>query len=553
VTTAVAPPPVDLNALEHTYIGPSWSRTPLGTFLTPEDAGLKTLGWEIAAWCTKYLNDPDGGRWKFTNEQFRLLLWWYAVDENGWFTARKGVLQRLKGWGKDPFAAVLAIVEFVGPSQFSHFDEKDEPVGKAHRRAWVQVAAVSRDQTRNTMTLMPALMSQKLIDAYGIKAGAELIRANKGRCRIEAVTSNYRSLEGGRSTFVILNETHHWIKSNQGDLMYETVANNTAKMSCRYLAITNAYLPGEGSVAEKMREQYEKVQQGTEPDTGLLYDTIEADERTPLTEAGLRAALPILRGDAVWLNVDSILSVALDTSISEARRRRMWLNQVVTDKDALYAAHHLRSLIRDVDLRPDDEIVLGFDGARYEDAAALVAIRIRDRATFLVKAWEKPSTWDTHTRGRWEVNTADVDNAVRTAFRMFTVKVFFADVNLWESYITEWTTDFGTSLAVKATAAGAIGWDMRNSAKETTRAHERFMGALTDGSIVFNGDETLRRHTMNARRAENTWGTYFRAESHDTTRKVDAYAAWMLAHEALHRYLTNGRPQKKKTGAGYFM
>lgn len=78
------------------------------------------------------------------------------------------------------------------------------------------MAAVSRDQTRNTMTLMPSLMSQKLIDAYGIKLGAELVRANMGRCRIEAVTSNYRSLEGGRSTFVILNETHHWINGQPG-------------------------------------------------------------------------------------------------------------------------------------------------------------------------------------------------------------------------------------------------------------------------------------------------------------------------------------------------
>jgi hypothetical protein len=544
---------VDLDALEHTFIGPTWSRTPLGMYLTPEDLGLTTLGWEIATWCTKYLNGLDGGRWQFTNEQFRLLLWWYAVDERGRFAYRKGVLQRLKGWGKDPFAAVLCIIEFVGPCQFSHFGDDGQPIGKAHKRSWVQVAAVSRDQTRNTMTLMPSLMSQRLIDAYGIKAGAELIRANKGRCRIEAVTSNYRSLEGGRSTFVILNETHHWIKSNQGDLMYETVANNTAKMACRYLAITNAYLPGEGSVAEKMREQYEKVQQGTEPDTGLLYDSIEADERTPLSEAGLRAALPILRGDAKWLDVDAILAVALDTSISEARRRRMWLNQVVTDKDALYPLHLLRSLIRDVDLRPDDEIVLGFDGARYEDSAALVAIRIRDKASFLVKAWEKPSTWDTRDRGRWEVNTADVDNAVRSTFRMFTVRAFFADVNLWESYIADWTADYGTNLTVKATAAQAIGWDMRNSAKESTRMHERFMGALTDGLICFNGDETLRRHTMNVRRAENTWGTYFRKESQDTTRKIDAYAAWLLAYEALHRYLTNGRPAKKKTGAGYFL
>jgi hypothetical protein len=119
VTAAVA----DLEALEHTFIGPSWTRGPLGNYLTPEDLGLKTLGWQIAAWCTKYLNGLDGGRWQFTNEQFRLLLWWYAVDENGRFAYRKGVLQRLKGWGKDPFAELALNCGFDEISITPHGDD----------------------------------------------------------------------------------------------------------------------------------------------------------------------------------------------------------------------------------------------------------------------------------------------------------------------------------------------------------------------------------------------------------------------------------------------
>lgn len=126
-----APAPTALDSLEHTYIGPTWSRGPLGNFLIPERA----LGWHIAAWCTKYLNGLDGGRWKFTNEQFRFILWWYAVDENGRFAYRKGVLQRLKGWGKGPLAAVMCIIEFVGPSQFSHWGGDGQPVGKPHPRS----------------------------------------------------------------------------------------------------------------------------------------------------------------------------------------------------------------------------------------------------------------------------------------------------------------------------------------------------------------------------------------------------------------------------------
>jgi hypothetical protein len=31
-----------------------------------------------------------------------------------------GVLQRPKGWGKDPLLAVICMVEFVGPSRFTY-------------------------------------------------------------------------------------------------------------------------------------------------------------------------------------------------------------------------------------------------------------------------------------------------------------------------------------------------------------------------------------------------------------------------------------------------
>ena len=79
-----------------TFIGPTWLSDSNGWVL-PE----KTLGWELAAWCNTYLanpNDPEEP-WEFTPEQLRFFLWWYAVDERGKPAFRKGVLQRLKGWG----------------------------------------------------------------------------------------------------------------------------------------------------------------------------------------------------------------------------------------------------------------------------------------------------------------------------------------------------------------------------------------------------------------------------------------------------------------------
>lgn len=34
-----------------------------------------------------------------TKEQKRFILWWYAIDAQGKFIYRDGVLGRIKGWG----------------------------------------------------------------------------------------------------------------------------------------------------------------------------------------------------------------------------------------------------------------------------------------------------------------------------------------------------------------------------------------------------------------------------------------------------------------------
>lgn len=424
-------------------------------------------------------------------------------------------------------------------------------MGKAHDKAWVQVAAVSRDQTRNTMTLFPALMSDLFIETYQIDAGIELIRAHGGRQRLEAVTSNYRSLEGGRSTFVVLNETQHWIRGNNGDHMYTTIDGNATKMDGRYMAITNAYIPGEDSVAEKMREAYEKIVEGKAADVGFMYDSIEAHPSTPLTPEALRIVLPKIRGDSIWLNVEAIIQSVLDLTISASRSRRMWLNQIVAEEDALYGREQWDPLIdEDATPIPGDDIVIGFDGGKTDDATALIALRVSDMLAFPIGIWEKP---DGPSGDGWEINREAVDSAVHEAFRLYNVQGFYADVALWESHIADWTVTYGEGLSVKAHANNAIAWDMRASAKLVTRAHERLMRAIFDGKIRHDGDLTLRRHVLNARRRTNNYGISFGKESRESSRKVDAYAALLLAHEALNDLRTRGKVEKIHTGRGWFL
>jgi hypothetical protein len=536
---------VDPADLQPEYLGPAWQ--------TDEDGNWKlpcwTLGWEIAGWCSEWLNAVDGqGPWNFTDEQLRILLWWYAVDETGAFIYRSSVIQRLKGWGKDPFGGVLCLVELLGPSRFAGW-VGGEPVGAPHPNAWVQVAAVSRDQTRNTMTLFPALMSDRIIDHYGIKPGAELIRARGGRVRLEAVTASYRALEGGRATFVLLNETHHWVQGVNGPQMFEVIDNNTTKTGSRYMAITNAYLPGEASVAESMREAYNAVREGRAVDTRVLYDSIEADPRTPLTPEALRLVLPQIRGDATWLDVNAIIASVMNLTVSVARSRRMWLNMVTADDDAVYGPADLAAIVRDATLRPGDEIVLGFDGGKSDDGTAVVAIRVRDGMTFLLGYWQAP---DGPAGDGWEIDRAAVDSEVRRAFRVFTVAGMYCDVALWESHIQAWAEDYGKQLKVTAPGKNPLAWDMRGSLKRSTLAHERLVSAILEGRVFFDGDLTLKRHALNAKRRENKHGLSFGKASRESKYKVDAYAAWMLAHEALGDFRIRSA-QNARSGQGYFL
>jgi len=103
-----------------TLIGPTWKTTEDGSWLLPEH----TLGWEIAGWCTKYLKSPRNPEepFKFTLEQLRFILHWYAVDAKGKFLYRTGVLQRMKGAGKlrtlylQYFASLSSLARLASPT-----------------------------------------------------------------------------------------------------------------------------------------------------------------------------------------------------------------------------------------------------------------------------------------------------------------------------------------------------------------------------------------------------------------------------------------------------
>lgn len=545
-------------------IGPSWQKDPDGGWLEPE----RTLGWGIVGWVDENLRMPDGSPFRLTVEQLRLLLWWYAVDGRGRFVFRDGVVQRIKGWGKDPFAAVVAAVEFVGPCRFARWDG-DEPVGVENPAAWIQVAATSKDQTRNTMTLFPSLFSKRCVEAHQIDIGKEIIYAHKGARRIEAVTSSPRSLEGGRPTFTIANETQHWVTSNEGHAMWAVIQRNAMKApegSSRVLAITNAYNPAEDSVAQRTREAWEKIQSGEFADSGIMYDSLEAPPEAPLTLEAAADVIAAVRGDSWWVDPESYAKFVIDSRTPPSEARRFAYNQITAAEDAWVDPNHVKAAVRDLPETPADEWALFFDGSKSDDSTGLMGCRLADGHLVTLGVWEKPSGG----RGRsWVVDRFDVDRTVREELKGRKVVAFWADPShavddegfgYWDAMIDGWHRDYGDKFRVWSVQSGpnrhSIMWDMSSPSnhKLFTQAAEVFVTELEEQSkvdapvtLTHDGHPMLVRHMVNARRFPNKFGVSLMKEHRESARKIDL-AVCAVGARMLRRVVLN-RAGKKRTGS----
>ncbi|MEV0647821.1 terminase [Phytomonospora sp. NPDC050363] len=510
-----------------------------GAILTgPAGLPARTLGWAVLAWTIKYLRQPDGpdaGKpWRFSAEQVRFLLWFYALDAFGRFTYRRAIYRRSKGHGKDPLAAALALIEFLGPCRYGGTTDAGDPIAIPHSSAWVQLAAVSEAQTNNTMSLVLGMLEgSPAVEVYGLDIGKTIIYSRTGK--LQTVTSSPRSMEGNRPSFALLNEVQHWLSSNDGHAMADVIRRNLGKSrdgAGRSVEICNAHVPGEESVGEKSYEAWQSIVEGRSQASGILYDSREAPPTTDMSDpVSLRAGLAAAYGDsAAWVDLDRIAGEIWDPGTPASTSRRYYLNQVTAAEDAWTTAHDWDACALLDALAPGDLVTIGGDGSRSDDSTALAVCRVPDGLLDLAAVWEQP---DGPAAATWEVPRAEVDAMMAHLFGRYRVLAAYWDVAGWESYIDKWSVEYGDVLAVKASSRSAVGWDMRSRTKEfVQRGAETMHAAILDGTLIHTGHPVLRRHVLNARRRPNRWGVGWGTEHRESARKVDALAAATLARIA---------------------
>jgi hypothetical protein len=574
--------------VEAVHLGPTWQRDPAtGLYVAPEHS----LGKGIAEWVHRYVASPDGeGPWVCTPEQLRLLYHVYALRRTSTrartdWVYRELNVQRLKAWGKDPFAAMLALVEMVGPCRLDHWDEHGDPVGRAEPAAWVQVMAVAKAQTKNTMKMFATLVGPRMRTDYHVVVGKEQVVALGGERTIEAVTSAPATMEGNRPTFQIGGEPHWWRENNDGHAMREVMDRNNKRPGSRILWITNAYNPSEMSVGQANREGWELARSGEYADTGVMYDSLEAPESARMVPREIPVVLAAVRGDSHWVDIDAITKRILDPRNSVATSRRFYFNQIGADDEAWADPKDVDATIHpqvktwradpDIDVsdtgaairlgwapvEPDEPVVLFFDGGKSDDHTAISGYRLADDYLFSVGYWGRPARLD--SRERWFAPREDVDDRVTEAMDRFRVVALWADPShakddeddtpYWDGLLDVWHRRWKDQLGFWAVKTGemqhAVKWDMTSPARQAVfvQGAEEFVRALEDHALSHDGHPMFVRYMKNAKALQTRYGTSLWKGARGSKRKIDG-AVTHVGARMLGQLVLNRQTEEKTKG-----
>jgi len=525
------------------------------------------LGYDVGAWIESHIVVPDGylrgHPYKLTDEMWQFLIWFYRLYPfaEPWpapdalrFTGAQ--LRRSQKWGKDPFGAAIILAEALGPTRFDGWTEAGEPVGAPYPTPLIVCLGTSEEQTANTWRpLLEMIRLGPLINLPGMDAGQTRVHLLGGGT-IEPVTTSARARLGAPLTFLTITESHLFALQGGFRKVCGAVKRNVAGMDGRWLELTNAFDPTEGSEAQVTAESDDTVRvphPDDDPDPHrdarhkrVLVDNIPSKRVEDLSNDDelyselLRQYAHSARERGGWVNIKGrIMSEVRSSRHLEADRRRFFLNEIVIGESVFIDPIMWDVLARpdELPLRPKDLIALGFDGSKYRDATALVASRLSDGKLFTIKIWERPANADED----WKVPSTEVDETVRNVFAAYRVACMFADPYRWQDYIDNWAQDFDNVVEFAT-----------NVEQRMDREIERFNTSFAGNDIKHDGNEILTRHMKAAvlvkagRKKprpgdENAIAThYYKLAKRADGMHIDGAVASVLAHAARGHAIEKG-------------
>jgi hypothetical protein len=335
---------------------------------------------------------------------------------------------------------------------------------------------------------------------------------------IEPVTASSRSRLGQRVTFVVQDETHSWVQSNHGWQLADNQRRNLAGMKGRFLETTNAFDPVENSVAQRTFE-------GKAP--GTLLDDAEPPPGSIRNKRERRKVMEAVYGDSWWIDFDRIdAEIEALLEHDPAQAERFFLNRKLASEGAAFDIERFVKLAKPRTPEKGETVVIGVDGARYEDAIAVVATEVKSGYQWPLVVVERPDD----APDDYEHDFARVDAAVNEAFERWNVWRVYIDPQRIDRLVEGWSNRHGEKRIVEwqTYRPRPIAWAVR-----------KYEQAIASGDVSHDGSEVLVRHVRNARKRVLTVLDDKERPMHTLTkdhvrspRKIDAAMAAVLSWEA---------------------
>jgi phage terminase large subunit-like protein len=444
----------------------------------------------------------------------------FARDENGGLRAQVALVGTPRKSGKSALASTLALYSLIA---------------EGIEGGEVVVAAAEKEQARIIFG-----EAKRMVEASELSEMCTLYRdaifVPSTNSVMKVLSAEAYSKEGLNVSRAIVDEIHAHKNRELFDVLSLSMGNR-GKLA-QLLAVTTAGqktdMTGQDSIAYSLYQYGKRVSTGEVVDPTFFMSWWEAEpEADHRLESTWESANP---GYNDLVSKDDFASAVNRTPEPEFRTKR--LNQWVSSLNAWLPTGKWEQLNQDIQLDPDQPVIVGFDGSFNGDCTALTYCTIPQDDEIphvgLIRVWEKqPEDTDD-----WRVSTSEVEDEIIQFCQKYNVKEIACDPFRWQR----------TMEAMQELGLPVVEYNS-SSPSRMVPACSKFYTAVTESNISHDGNPTLSRHLTNAVIKVDRLGPRIVKEHRGSPRKIDAAVAAVIAFDRA----TVGRVESEELTPQFFI
>jgi phage terminase large subunit-like protein len=437
--------------------------------------------------------------------QKELLCQIFARDEDGGLRNRISLIGMPRKSGKSALGSIIAA--------FGLMDVKTQG-------AEIYSVAADRNQARIVFEdTKRMIQNTELKDHVKIYRDAILVPATNNVYRV--LSADAPRHEGLSPTMVLFDELHAQPNRQLFDVM--SLAQGARGKAATMIAITTAGVKtenqsGKDTIAYELYQYGKKIIKGEVSDETFFMAWWEAQEDADhRLESTWIASNP---GYGDICAASDFESAVKRTPESEFRTKRC--NQWVSSQSAWLPAGSWDALGAEIEITPDEEYVLGFDGSYASDSTALVVCTVPKEGEIpkvaLVRSWEKNFGVDDDS---WRVPMDEVKQSIIDYTQEYPkVREIACDPYRWAQMMQD-LEELGLPIVEYKT----------NLLNLMIPATQKVFDAVVEGKLVHDGNPSMSRHIENCVIKTDHRGQRVTKEHANSKKKIDNAIAFIIAYD----------------------